>query len=117
MQEIGAGAGRFKRKDGEQAVADEFQDLAAVPHDRLGHRVEIVVEEIDDVVARPVVGNAGEISEVADHDRGAHRRAAAAPGGAGQDELAGMRADIGLEQRPRQAVLDADFAHQRQHRQ
>ena len=34
--------------------------------------------------------------------------------GAGQNHLAGMRADIGFEQRSRQAVLDADFADQRQ---
>ncbi|MGY3461254.1 hypothetical protein ACVWW5_006704 [Bradyrhizobium sp. LM3.4] len=109
--------GSLRREDGEQAVADEFQDLAAVPRDRLRHRVEIVVEQIDDVVARPVVGDFRELAQIADHDRGAYRRAGAAPGGAGQDELASVGADIGLEQRPRQAVLDADFADQRQHRQ
>ena len=38
-------------------------------------------------------------------------------GGAGQNELAGMRPDIGFEQRSRQPVLDTDFADQRQNRQ
>jgi hypothetical protein len=73
---------------------------------RLRHRVEIAVQEIDYVIARPVVGDPGKITHVADHDGRAHRRPASAPGGAGLDDLAGMRADIGFEQRSRQPVLD-----------
>ena len=88
-----------------------------MPRDRLGHRIEIIVEEIDDVIARPIVGDLREIAQVADHDRGAHRRAGAASRGAGENQLAGMGADIGLQQRARQAVLDANLADQRQHRQ
>ena len=74
--------------------------------DRLRHRVEVAVQQIDDIVARPVVGDAGETAQIADQDGGAYRRPAAAPGGAGQDEVAGMRADIGFEQRSRQPVLE-----------
>ena len=84
---------------------------------RLRHRVEIAVQKINDVIARPVVGDPGEITQIADHDGGAYRRPASAPGGAGQNELAGMRPDIGFEQRSRHPVLDTDFADQRQDRQ
>jgi hypothetical protein len=89
----------------------------AMSRNRLRHRVEIAVQEINDVIARPVVGDPGEITQIADHDGGAYRRPASTPGGAGQNELAGMRPDIGLQQRSRQPVLDPDFADQRQDRQ
>src|SRR6267143_1931576 len=62
----------------------------AMSRNRLRHRVEIAVQEINDVIARPVVGDPGEITQIADHDGGAYRRPASAPGGAGQNELAGM---------------------------
>ena len=89
----------------------------AMSRNRLRHRVEIAVQEINDVIARPVVGDPGEITQIADHDGGAHRRPGSTPGGAGQNEFAGVRADIGFEQRSRQPVLDPDFADQRQDRQ
>jgi tetratricopeptide (TPR) repeat protein len=117
MQQIGAGVRLAERKNGEQAVADEFQYFSAMSRNRLRHHVEIAVQEINDVIAWPVVGDPGEITQIADHDGRAYRRPASAPGGAGQNELAGMRADIGFEQRSRQPVLDTDFADQRQDRQ
>src|ERR1700676_213183 len=117
MQQICAGLRLAERKNGEQTVADEFQYFPAMSRNRLRHRVEIAVQEINDVIARPVVGDPGEITQIADHDGGAYRRPASAPGGAGQNELAGMRPDIGFEQRSRQPVLDTDFADQRQNRQ
>ena len=117
MQQICAGLRLAQRKNGEQTVADEFQYFPAMSRNRLRHRVEIAVQKIDDVIARPVVGDPGEITQIADHDGGANRGSASAPGGAGQNELAGMRPDIGFEQRSRQPVLDPDFADQRQHRQ
>ena len=43
--------------------------------------------------------------------------AAAAGGGAGEDLLAGVGADIGVEQGAGEAVLDADLADQREGRQ
>ncbi len=116
-QQICAGRGLAEWKNGEQTVADEFQYFPAMPGDRLRHRVEIAIQKINDIIARPIIGNPGEITQIADHDRGAYRHPASARHGAGQDELAGMRPDIGLEQRSRQAVLDTDFTHQRQSRQ
>ena len=46
-----------------------------------------------------------------------HGGAAAAGGGAGEDLLAGVGADIGVEQGAGEAVLDADLADQREGRQ
>jgi hypothetical protein len=68
------------------------------------------VQEIDDVIARGVIRDPREITQIADHDRGAHRRPASPPGGAGQNELAGMGPDIGFEQGSREPVLDTNFA-------
>jgi hypothetical protein len=44
---LGGGARRFDREDGQQAVADEFQDLAAVVVNGLGLRVEQRVEQVE----------------------------------------------------------------------
>jgi hypothetical protein len=55
MQSICAGRWLAERKDGE-IVANEFQYFPAMPGNRLRHRVEIAVQKVDDVIARPVVG-------------------------------------------------------------
>ncbi len=57
-------------------------------------------------------GYAGEVAQVADQDGSAHGYAAAAGRRAGEDLLAGMRADIGFQQRASEAVLQPDFADQ-----
>src|ERR1700676_2167582 len=88
MQQISAGRRLAQRKNGEQTVADEFQDFPAMSRNRLRHRVEIAVQKINDVIARPVVGDPGEVTQIADHDGGAYRLPASAPGGAGQNQLA-----------------------------
>src|SRR3984893_8241834 len=113
MQQICAGRRLAEGKNGEQTVADEFQYFPAMSRNWLRHRVEIAVQKANDVIARPVVGDPGEITQIADHDGGAYRRSASAPSGAGQNELARMRPDIGFEQRSRQPVLYTDFADQR----
>jgi hypothetical protein len=97
VQQICAGRRLAERKNGEQTVADEFQYFPAMARNRLRHRVEIAVQKIDDVIARPVIGDPGEIAQIADHDGGAYRRPASASGGAGQNELAGMLPDISFE--------------------
>ena len=57
---LGGGARRFDREDRQQAIADEFQDLAAVVVNGLGLRVEQGVEQRDHVIARKAVGTRGE---------------------------------------------------------
>src|SRR3954471_14059948 len=96
-QQIYAGRRLAERKNGEQTVANEFQYFAPMSHDRLRHRVEIAVQKINDVIARPVVGDSGEITEIADHDGRAYCCSTSPSGGAGKNELAGMRPDIGFE--------------------
>ena len=107
-------SGSLERKNRQQAVAHEFQDLAAVLLDRLGHRVEVVVEQGDHVVARPKLGDRRETAQIVDHDDGADRHAAAPPRRAGQDLLAGMRPDIGFEKGAGEPVVQPDFGHQRE---
>src|SRR6185436_5768195 len=60
MQQICAGLWPAERKNGEQTIADEFQYFPAMPRNRLRHRVEIAVQKLDDVIARPIVGDPGE---------------------------------------------------------
>src|SRR5258708_37568206 len=62
---------------------------------RLRHRVEIAVRKLNDVIARPVVGDPCEITQIADHDSGTYRRPASAPGDAGQDELIRASENLG----------------------
>jgi hypothetical protein len=49
---LGVSARLFNRKDRQQAVTDEFQDLAAVVVNGLGLRVEEGVEQRDHAIAR-----------------------------------------------------------------
>ncbi|MNT92691.1 hypothetical protein D3C72_2340150 [compost metagenome] len=76
-----------------------------MPFDRLGHGVEIAVEKFDHVVARPEVGQLGEVAKVADQDCGADGHTASSRGCAGKDLFACMRPDIGFQQRSRHPVL------------
>src|SRR6516162_6278665 len=75
-QQIRARGRLAERKNGKQAVADEFQYFPAMSRNRLRHRVKIGVQEINDVIARPVIGDLGEITQTANHDGGAYRRPA-----------------------------------------
>src|SRR5256884_9670759 len=51
MQQICASRRLAEWKNSEQAIADEFQYLPAMSRNRLRHRIEIAVQEIDDVIA------------------------------------------------------------------
>ena len=85
--------------------------------DGLGERIEVVVEQRDDVVPRPQVGDRREPPQVDHDDRRLHGKAASACRGARQDRLAGVRTDIGVEQGPREPVLQPHIDDARQHRQ
>ena len=67
------------RKDRKHGVADEFQHLAAMVHDRAGHGVEEVVEEGEIGCARQGLGQPGGIAKIGEPDHGVdilcHRRA------------------------------------------
>ncbi len=94
--EVWSCIGIVQRKDGQQTVTHELQNFAAVLLDRLRQRIEIAVQQFDDIVTRPKVGDARKVAQVADHDHRAHRIAATPSRRALQNFLAGMRADIGF---------------------
>jgi hypothetical protein len=59
MQQIRTGAGLAEWENRKQTVANKFQYFSAMSRNRLRYRVEIAVQKIDDVIARPVVRNRG----------------------------------------------------------
>jgi len=81
-------------ENGEQTVADEFQYFPAMSRNRIRHRVEIAIQKIDDIIARPV-------SEIRVKSRKSQIMMAARTVARfrawwrRQNELAGMRPDIG----------------------
>ncbi|KAI1694823.1 hypothetical protein Ddc_21781 [Ditylenchus destructor] len=108
FQQVFAGLGIAERENRQQPVAHEFQDFAAEFLDGIAHGVEITVQKLDDIVAWPEVGNMGEVAQVADQDRRAHRHAAAARRCAIEDLFTRMRPYIGLQQGARHAVFQGE---------
>ena len=66
--------------------------------ERRAHAAEILVEQLDQRVARQLFGQAGEAAQVAQPDDRADGLAHAAPDRAVQHARAGLAADIGVEQ-------------------
>ena len=85
------------REDGEEAVADEAQDLAAGVGHGAGGGVEEAVETVDIVLPPELVGHLRGIPQVAPDDGGARGLAVAALDLAGEHALAGLGAEIGGE--------------------
>ena len=108
--------GLGEREDRQQAVADEFQHLAAAVEDRRHLAVEIAVEQIDQLLRRQPFGQRREAAHVRQPDHGADFLDEAAPDFAGQDALAGLMADIGVEQIGGGPPQRADFRDPRQRR-
>ena len=105
-------------EDREHAVADEFQHLAAALGDRRRHRVEIIVEQRDELARRQPVRQRREAAQIGRHQRRAHRLALAPLDLAVEDVLADGAAEIGVEhvagQAPQRLRLD-HHAQRRQH--
>ncbi len=97
QQRVGAGVGILERKNGQHAVADEFQDFTAVALHRLRHGIEIFVQQQDHIVARPQLRDGREPTQIADQDHGAHRDATPSGDRTIEDLRAGMGSDIGVE--------------------
>ena len=73
-----SGGGRFNWKNRQQAVTDEFQDLAAVVVNGLGLRVEEGVEERDHAITRKAVGARSEAAQIQGPQHGVDLLACAA---------------------------------------
>jgi hypothetical protein len=89
--------GNGHRKDGEQPVADKFQDLAAMARDRLRLQIEQLVEDGDDSLRRQMIGQMGETAEIRRPEHGGDGLAAAAPDLTRQHPRPGLRPEIGGE--------------------
>ncbi len=86
------------RKDRQQAVADELQNLAAEGFDGCCQTLEMGVQQIDDPVPRQPPRERGEAAQVGVPQDRFDAVAIAPPDGAGQDPLASAPAEIGRHQ-------------------
>ena len=100
-ESVGGGSREFRgtghRKYGEQPVADEFQNFAAVGRDRLRLQVEQLIEDANDALSRQVVGKSRKTAQIRRPEHRGDRLAAAAPDLAGQHLRSGLRPEIGRE--------------------
>ena len=104
------------RKNRQQAVTHEFEHLAAVIEDRRHLRAEIAVQAVDQSLRRQLLGNRREAAHIRQPDRGADRFDIAAANLAGQNPLAGLMTDIGVDQIAGGAPQRANFRDPRQRR-
>ena len=114
---VGIVAAVREREDRQQAVADELQHLAALVEDRRHLAVEIAVEQIDQLLRRQPLASARVKPRMSESQITA-RISSTKPRRIlpGQDALAGLAADIGVEQVGRGPPQRADFRHPRQRR-
>ena len=103
-------------EDREQAVAHEFQHLAALGLDRRREAVEEEIEQFDQRLPAPWCRRVREAAHVGEPDHRADRLAVAAPDPAGQNALAGVPSDIGVQQVDRGPAQPADLGDPRQRR-
>src|SRR5260370_13154172 len=88
---------RRGRKYRQHAVADEFEDLAALAFDGAHHRLEPLVQYRNQFVARYRVRQPSEAAQVAIPDRGMHRLAVAPAVLTRENVLARAAPAIGVE--------------------
>ena len=70
---------QLNSENSEYRVADEFENLAALPFDGASHGAEILVEHGDERVARKALGQRSEVTQVAEPDHCSDRLTHAAP--------------------------------------
>ena len=104
-------------EDGEQAVTQELQDLAAARSDRAHHAVETVVQQRDQVAARQRVGKSGEAAQVGEEQHGLHALDLAALHRARQDARRRILAQIGGQKPLVDGAHGGGLGRQREHRQ
>src|SRR5918995_1568059 len=107
----GAAAGRLvvQPEYRENGVADELQDLAPMALDRERHAIEVVVQAGEQGVPTEPFGQRREAAQIAVPDSGLHGLGAAAGDLSLENPLAGVAADIGVEQIDRDAPIEMDL--------
>ncbi|HEX6111343.1 MAG TPA: hypothetical protein VFZ10_03485 [Geminicoccaceae bacterium] len=86
-------------EDGEDAVADQLENVAALRMDRRDDDVGIVVEQRNHLLGRGI-GDAREAAQVAEPDHGVDALGDAADDAAAEHAPSGVTAEIGLHQCP-----------------
>ena len=104
-RQAGAEIAGGDREDGEQAVADEFQHLAAEGLDRRHEALEVHVQQVDQVVAREPFRQRREAAQIGNPDRGMYGFAIAALDQPRQHLGPAALAEIGLEEGRRDVAL------------
>src|SRR5258708_10955808 len=105
-----------QREDRQQPVAHEFKHFAAVFGDRRNLAIEILIKKVDQRLRRQSLGERGKPAHVGQPDRSAQGLDMPATDLAGENSLAGLVADIGLDQVAGGASQRPDFRHPGQRR-
>ena len=104
------------REDGERRVADEAQHLPLVLEHGTEHAFEELVEQAQELAAAHRVGERRGIAQVAEPDHRVDVLAVAAADVAGEHLLAGLLAQVGVEDVVRDAPPGVDFGDAREGR-
>ena len=102
-------------EDGERAVADELQHVAALLMDRRDHRFGIIIEEGDDLAGRGDVGDARVVMQIAEPERRLDAIGDAALDASGDHPLACVTPEIGFDERARDARERGRFHRESEH--
>jgi len=102
------------RKNRQQPVAHEFQHLGAMLVDHRNLTIEIAIEEVDQHPRRLTIGECGKPAHIRQPDDRVYILDIAAPDLSGEDTLAGVMPDIGIEQGARRPPQRSDLGDPRQ---
>ncbi len=94
----GGGVAASERENRQEAVAHEFEHLAAMTEDHRHLAIEIAVEQRHQLGGRDGIGEGGEAAHVGQPDDCLDRLAEAAADLPAEDARAGVAADIGVEE-------------------
>ena len=87
---------RRQIEGGEEPISHELENLSVVLLDRAGHGVEIIVEELDELVARQRIGKLRKAPEITEPDHRLDRLGRAPLDLTSENPMAGIVAEVGL---------------------
>ena len=101
-------------EDRQQPVANELEDLTAVPENRWNLTIEITVKRINQLLWRQPVRHRCKAAHIREPDHRMDRFGMASPNAPGQNALAGIMADIGIEQVASSSLQCPDLSNTRE---